>query len=230
MIIHTMEECQQWIVSKKPYSLLTNAMFFEPYIEERMALTWHVADICGKSFQHNIERIKQNIEELSINFPKIVSILEGLHIFFSPKPSADTANACANNSMVCYFSRATQIPYCMTDYITVHELGHVVEQRLCGIEKFREYLELRKAEKGMCEIYDYYDEETEKTIYKNEIDFLCQKGTQEEKAKYYDWDMSPAEWFAEDFRYLFGVDKGDKFWGFSIEPPDKKIREFFLSL
>jgi hypothetical protein len=62
-------------------------------------------------------------------------------------------------------------------------------------------------------------------------DFLYLHGTAEERTKYHgDWDTSPQEWFAEDFRYLFGVDKGEEYWGLPIPKPDDRIKEFILSL
>jgi hypothetical protein len=138
-----------------------------------------------------------------------------------PKPSADTANACACDHYICYFARSTQIPYCMTDYITGHELGHVIQYKLCSEhrrenDKFREYLRLRNATK-------FTDED-------NSREFSYYGGHEEKEKHHGTWDTDPAEWFAEDFRYLFGVDTGEPYWGMPIDPPDEKIKEFMLSL
>jgi hypothetical protein len=234
MIIHNVEECEKWINSREYYPFLTKVMLFEPKNEKRHFLTWHVADIIGKSFQHDLDRIELNINTIANNYPQLQKLLETLHIFICPKPSANTSNACANDEFICYFARSTQIPWCMTDYITGHELGHVIEFALCSNRnkksKFKEYLELRNAEKGMCHVYIDWDEKKEENIYEDREDFLYLYGTQEEKAKYKEWDSNPQEWFAEDFRWFFGTDQGDKFWGHPIPRPDNRIKEFMLSL
>jgi hypothetical protein len=206
---------------------------FEPEINNYKIAQLDVVDLAGKSFYHNEERTARNINLVAENYPKLKYLLEKLHIFFCPVPATDTANACASDDYICLYARGTQIPWCMTDYIVAHELGHVVQFNLCKTRgnKFREYLELRKAEKGMCyDIYDYYDDKNKKNIYVDKEDFLYLNGNTEEKNKYKDWDTNPIEWFAEDFRYLFGIDQGDKFWGFNIPEPDEKIKEFILNL
>jgi hypothetical protein len=231
--IYLPEACEKWLIHKNPYGTFIKTLFFEPKPEDTTYMNWHVADISGKCFQHDITRITININKIANNFPKLESIIENLNIFMCPKPSADTCNACANDFYICYFARSTQIPWCMTDYITAHELGHVVQYKLCDTRKsnrFSEYLELRNAEKGMC-TFDKWDDEADKWIddYQGE-DFLYLNGTQEQKNQYREWDMNPQEWFAEDFRWFFGVDQGDRFWGMPIPEPDKKIKEFMLSL
>jgi hypothetical protein len=237
--IHSMEECQKWIVHRAYNPIFVKVPLFEVKPDEinNQYITWHVADIGGKSFQHSEERIINNISMLQNNYPKLKNILQKLHIFICPKPSGDTCNACANGDYIVYFARSTQIPTYMTDYITGHELGHCVQYKLCSrhgeADKFREYLKLRNAPEGMCHIYKDWDEEKEENIYEDKIDFLYLNGTSEEKDKFHgEWDTNPQEWFAEDFRYLFGCEEGYKdYWGHkSIDPPDDKIKEFFLSL
>lgn len=237
MIIHSFEECEQWVKYKNFYQSLTKSLAFEVRIDNGdkpdLYHQWHLADIGGKSFQHPEGRIVQKINQVAENYPQLKPIIENLHIFMCPKPSADTANACANDQFITYFARATQIPWCMTDYITGHELGHVIEYKLCyhrNNDKFREYLELRNAEKGICRVYDFYDNEKKESIYADKEDFLYLCGTTEQKEKYYGWDNNPQEWFAEDFRYFFGVDQGEPYWGHPIPKPDERIKEFFLSL
>jgi hypothetical protein len=238
MIIHNFEECKKWIVHREYNPFFINMPLFDVKPDEtnKNYIIWHIADISGKSFQHSEERIIRNINIMVNNYPQLKSIVDELDIFMCPKPSATTDNACANGNYICYFARSTQIPTYMTDYITGHELGHCVETKLCSRnskDRLREYLELRKAPKGMCEVYVRYDNEKEKNIYESKEDFLYLKGTQEEKKQYHgEWDTNPAEWFAEDFRYLFGCEEGYRdYWGHqSIEPPDKKIKEFFMSL
>jgi len=204
---------------------------FKPKEDNTSFLSWHVADIASKCFQHDKDRVIQNINSIEANYPNLKPILENFKILMCPKPSADTANACANDNCVCYFARSTQIPWCMTDYITAHELGHIVQYKLCDKRKgsFRRYLELRNAEKGICE-FDKWDDGLEKWIDVKEEDFLYIHGTHDQKEKYMVWDMNPTEWFAEDFRWFFGVDKGEKYWGLPIPKPDEKIKEFMLSL
>jgi len=233
MILHNIEECQKWIV-RTPYSpFFINMPLFkvEPDEINEYYLTYHIADIEGKSFQHNENRIIDNINKIIYNYPQLKSVVEKLHIFMCPKPSADTSNACASTNYICFFARSTQIPHCMTDYITGHELGHCIEYKLCLSNKFKEYLELRNAPKSMCHIYIKWDKEKNEDIYDDKEDFIYLNGTPEEKRLYHgEWDTHPQEWFAEDFRYLFGVDQGEKYWGLPIEPPNEKIKEFFLSL
>ena len=203
MKIHNVEECKQWVSYRNSYSSIRNKMFmFEPEIisetghERRLALL-HIVDITGKCFQHNEERVIRNLDKVKNNYPKLEILLDKLHVFFCPYPAVDTANACANELMITYYARGTQIPYCMTDYITVHELGHVVQYNLCKGDKFNEYRKLRDPN-------DEYD-----TV---------------------DWDGDPQEWFAEDFRWFFGTDQGDKYWGLSISKPNDEVKDFILSL
>jgi hypothetical protein len=206
---------------------------FEPEIKGHIVGNFNVIDLASKLFYHDEQRIARNINMVADNYPQLKPILNSLHVFFCPVPAADTANACASDDYICFYARGTQIPWCMTDYIVPHELGHVIQFNLCKTrdKKFKEYLELRKAEKGMCYgIYDHYDEATGKNIYVDREDFLFLHGDYEQKKKYSDWDMSPNEWFAEDFRYLFGIDQGDKFWGLPIPEPDDRVRDFMLSL
>jgi hypothetical protein len=75
-----------------------------------------------------------------------------------------------------------------------------------------------------------WDDEKGRGIYEDKEDFLYVSGTQEQKNKYRDWDNDPQEWFAEDFRWFFGIDQGDKYWGMPIPKPDNRIKEFMLSL
>lgn len=233
MKLHSMKECEKWL-TYRPYSpVFTKIPLFEVKPDElnKHYLTWHIADIGGKSFQHNEEQIIKNINTIEKNYPQLKSIVDNLDIFMCPKPSADTCNACANGDYICYFARSTQIPTYMTDYITGHELGHCVEYKICSRHrgennKFREYLALRNAPKGICKIYDW-----DKEIDMDKEDFLYLEGTQEEKRFYHgEWDTNPAEWFAEDFRFLFGSDQREDYWGLPIERPNNKIREFFMSL
>jgi hypothetical protein len=239
MRLHSMEECKKWIIHRAYNPFFINMPLFDvkPDDTNKNYIIWHIADISGKSFQHCEKRIIRNINIVLDNYLLLKPIVDSLDVFMCPKPSADTANACANGDYICYFSRSTQIPTYMTDYITGHELGHCVESKLCSKhrnkDKFREYLQLRNAPKGTCKIYVKYDDEKEENIYEDREDFLYMNGTQEEKDKYHgEWDTNPAEWFAEDFRYLFGCEEGYRdYWGHqSINPPDEKIREFFLSL
>lgn len=74
------------------------------------------------------------------------------------------------------------------------------------------------------------DSFTEATLYYSDKILVLTVDESVEKEKYKEWDMRPMEWFAEDFRYLFGPEEGNKYWGLPIKPPDKKIRDFFLSL
>jgi hypothetical protein len=234
MILHTQEECEQWIEYRTHSPLLTKSLFFIPNVGKGNMLFWNVADIGSKCFQHNQHRILQNIEQIEKNYPKISPILENMHIFMCPRPSADTANACANEHQVTYFARSTQIPWCMTDYITAHELGHSIQGALCKNwrserGKFVEYLTLRNAPIIECEFDEEDEDGNDITVYRD--DFAYISGTYEQKQQYHGtWDFSPLEWFAEDFRYLFGTDKGDKYWGLPIPKPNNKIKEFMLSL
>jgi hypothetical protein len=131
------------------------------------------------------------------------------NLFFCPKPAVDTANGCALNDYICLFARGTQIPYCMTDYITGHELGHVVQFNFCKTYSvsFNKYMELRLPNSSF----------NERDKIRHNMSNLP-------------WDEQPSEWFAEDFRYLFGVDKDKEFWGLPIPKPNEQIKEFLLSL
>lgn len=235
MIIHNMEECKQWIVRKQWYPILEQVLLFEPKINKYQYFDWHVVDICTKNFQHDMNRVMIDINKVLDNYPKLLEINDKIHIFMCPKPSVDTCNAIAGRDYICYFARSTQIIWALTDYITAHEFGHVVEDNFCyrrnNNSRFREYLSLRNAPTGLCNVWVDCDNGKDVNKYEIKEDFIFLEGTQEEKKKYHgDWDTNPAEWFAEDFRYLFGVDKGDIYWGLPIPPPDERIREFFMSL
>ena len=67
----------------------------------------------------------------------------------------------------------------MTDYITSHEIGHCVQNYFCpesDNDLWREYLTIRDAPKGMCKIYDHWDENKQESIYMDKEDFYCLKG------------------------------------------------------
>jgi len=235
MNIFSEKDCEKWVIRRTFFPVLTKVLLFEPQINSQQILSWNLADIGGKNFQHDIVRIKSDLNMILFkNFPQAKDILNNLNIFICPKPSADTANACAgkygNNPYICYFGRSTQIPWCMTDYITAHELGHVIQQAFCSEfrneEKMREYLTLRNAVMDDCEIYD---DEKERNIIKTDFVFINGNGKQRQQHEG-PWDLNPAEWFAEDFRFLFGIENGDKYWGLPIPKPNKKIRDFMMSL
>lgn len=233
MRIYTPEECEQWIGYKEKRGWQTKKYLFEPTNENnKIILSTLVVDVTGKCFTHNLDIVKQIIEQLVKNYPLINEIYNDLKIFICPKPEIGFSNAMCWDKEIVLWGRTTQIPYFMTDYIIAHELGHSIQKHFCSEhrnkELFRKYLELRNAPRGMCKIYDHWDEEKEEAVYITKEDFLFMSGEVEDKEL--DWDKSPLEWFAEDFRYLFGVDKGEKYWGLEIEPPDDKVKEFILSL
>ena len=232
MKFYTTEECQKWIGYDSFYPSSIKMPIFKVVLDKVYGLKWHIADLNKKSFQHDVSRVNLDLEKITNNYPKLQSVNDSLNIFMCPMPSADTANACAYTNYICYFARSTQIPWCVTDYITAHELGHVVQYNFCDTTKdiFKKYLKLRNAERGICHEWIGYDDEKEETIYADIEDFLYLEGTQTQKQKYNDWDNNPQEWFAEDFRWFFGIDQGDKYWGLPITEPDDKIKEFLLSL
>ena len=236
MKIYSPEDCEQWIKQGNYYGTPLKALMFYPLKEDgkSFGINTVLADLTSKTFTHNQSRIEVNINKLIENYPPIIKILEKIHIFICPKPEIGFSNAMCWTDKIAFWGRTTQIPFCMTDYITVHELGHSIEAMLCSrydrgdVSSWREYLTLRNAPKGMCNVYIDWDKEKDEGVYEDKEDFLCINGTHEQKDL--SWDLSPTEWFAEDFRYLFGVDTGEPYWGMPIDPPDEKIREFMLRL
>lgn len=226
-----MEECEKWIGYETYFDSAEKKFMFKIKNDANQLVTYcDVIDLNKKCFQHNIERITQNLDKLLKNYPKLKSIYENLNIYMNPKPTLGSSNAEASTNHIIYHARGTQIPHCMTDYITAHEIGHIVQFNFCKIygdnKKFREYLELRNAPRGICK--DVFSNEDNEPPYVDKEDFLFLSGTQEEKTP--DWDLSPQEWFAEDFRYFFGCDTGEEYWGLPIPKPTEEIREFMLSL
>ncbi len=234
MKIYSEKECEQWVNRRTFYPVLTNTLLFEPKINNQHVLSWNLADIGGKNFQHDIERIKSNLEMIVFENRQLENLVDKLNIFMCPKPSADTANACAgrysDNNYICYFGRSTQIPWCVTDYITAHELGHIIQKTFCdgcrNEEKLRTYLQLRGAVMDDCQTYD---DEKQRNVIKQDFVFIHGNGKQRQQYEG-TWDTNPAEWFAEDFRYLFGVEQGDKYWGLPIPKPNKAVKDFMLNL
>lgn len=220
------------------YYQVGKQLFFIPKYRHKDSLVEAAIDLvidCDrKSFGHNIQQIEDGVAKLCENYPKLEKIIAGeFPLFLAPKFPAGGTNGYANASCVCLWAKPTQIPPAMTDYIVGHEFGHVVQftyfDKYGSDEKkalMREYLALRNAPRGMCEV-DHYDEKTDKWIDVKEEDFLWLEGTNEEKKT--EWDTSPYEWFAEDFRYFFGIDKVN-FWILPIPKPDEKIKDFILSL
>lgn len=234
MKIYTPEECEQWVKYKKRYDYPMNILTFdcEEIDGEKLYLTEPLADVSKKCFTHNQERMELAIHKLKSNYPQFNKLVDNLKIFMSPKPALSFSNACCwgDTSSIAMWARTTQIPHVMTDYIIIHEIGHMIQKQFAperGRENglFREYLTLRNAPKSMYSVYKYYDEEKQESIYEDELDFdAIHKGYSS-----FGWDLSPIEWFAEDFRYLFGVDV-EPYWGLPINLPDEKIKDFILSL
>jgi len=234
MKIYTPEECEKWIgyngnhVNIKKY-------VFKPEVEGMKLghVYEELADIARKSYFHNIERIERNIDQLVKNHSGLEKVVENLTIFMCPKPALGFQNATIwHGKDLVIYARGTQIPHCMTDYVIGHELGHGLQEYFApdfgDTELWREYLALRNAPKGMCKVYIKWDEENDEAIYENREDFYCLYG--EPSQKPHEWDERPKEWFAEDFRFLFGVDTGEPYWGLEIPLPDKNIKEYFIKL
>lgn len=236
MKIYTSEECEKWIQYKSYYPLPYKTLTFKPLDEEgnHLGIDILVADLLGKTFVHNQNRIKKDIEKLLNNYPQLEKILEKMLIFLCPKPEIGFSNAMCWGDKIVYWARTTQIPFCMTDYITAHELGHSIESKFCSRYEhhegslWREYLTLRNAPKDICKVYVRWDKEKEESIYEDREDFICLHGTQKQRDT--SWELNPTEWFAEDFRYLFGVDTGETYWGLPIDLPNNKIKEFMMKL
>jgi len=235
MKIYTPDDCEKWVKYSKFYNFPTKIYLFSPVDENNNKLHIHreLVDLIGKCYNHNQQRIENNIEQLLINFPQLKPIIDQLTIYLCPRPSLHIENATTwSGKHIVYWARGTQIPFCMTDYITGHEIGHCVQDYFCPDRKenrlWREYLSLRNAPRGICKVYDHYDDENEITVYSDSEDFYCINGSHEQKPKH--WHDDPVEWFAEDFRYLFGVDTGEPYWGFEIPLPDESIKNFFLKL
>jgi sarcosine oxidase delta subunit len=236
MKFYSVEESEKWLRYGPMHGSGLNYFIFDPFSPEGKSLLMAtiVSDVARKCFYHSEERIKRAILQMVTNYPQFFRIYRNLKIYMCPRPSATIENAtCFYPDRLIFWARSTQIPTFMTDYIVGHEIGHVVQDAFCNTRKhevkWREYLELRKAPKGICKVYVRWDEEKKESIYEDREDFFCINGdyhTQRPR----DWDEKPDEWFAEDFRYLFGVDKGEPFWGLPVPPPDEEIKQFFLSL
>lgn len=236
MRIYTPEECEQWVgyVSTYEHPLKVYKFKIDELNGQKLYMDDELADVARKCYTHDISRMEVAIHKLEISYPPFSKLIDKLNIFMSPKPSLSISNACCygDRSSIIMWARTTQIPHVMTDYIIIHEIGHMVQSQFAPdagkkekVDIFREYLALRNAPKGIYQVYKGYDEENNKSIYEDEEDY-------EVLHKRYgviDWDMNPVEWWAEDFRYLFGVDV-EPYWGMSIDPPGDEIREFMLGL
>jgi hypothetical protein len=239
MIIHSMEECKEWLQYKQMHYQIEKQLFFIPKYKHKDTLCEAAYDLVidtdRKAFGHDIQQIEDGVAQLCRNYPKLEKIVAGeFPVFLAPKFPSGGTNGYASANYVCLWAKPTQIPPSMTDYIVGHEFGHVLQFNHFdkygsdeSKELMREYLKLRNAPRGMCHTYQGYDKQTDTQIYEDEEDFLWINGTNEEKST--EWDTNPYEWFAEDFRYFFGIDKVN-FWKHPIPLPDEKIREFILSL
>jgi hypothetical protein len=229
MKIYTPEKCKEWIKYKPDYDGI-NRLQFSPIEDGKDYPLFNVnlVDFNRKQFIHNPERIQNIINNLCERFPQLNKILDNVSIYFCPYPAMSYPNAEVwNDKHLVLYSRTTQIPSCMTEYIIPHEFGHIVQGALCDDRRdndsWREYLRLRNAPFGLNkDVYIRYDEETEKSIYGDKEDYLCLYNSPK------DWDLKPTEWFAEDFRHFFGNINS---WELTTIPePDEKVREFILSL
>lgn len=234
MQLFTPEDCKKWVVDGTCYGSPFRQLLFKPLKEngKSLGITMILADLPRVLYAHNPDRVMRVYNELLQNYPPLQEVADKLQIYICPKPSLGFENGNCWTDEIVLWARPTQIPDFMTDYITVHEIGHFVNNKFCprrnSNELWRQYLELRKAPKGICKIHMGYDEDKEKNVYEDQEDFLCLNGTQDERNA--EWRLSPAEWFAEDFRFLFGVDKGEPYWGMPIDPPGNEIKEFMMSL
>lgn len=195
---HLTDECNLYVYRKSTNSSGIQSLIFDIEIGSNN-LTVDLADIAGKCFQHDIQRVSRNYRMLQSTFPNGADIIDDIETFFCPKPALDNRNACSIKNNIVYFAKSTQIPWSLTDYIVPHECGHVIQYYMCPIleDVFAEYLKVR-------------------SINEKEIN-------------YDQWDSSPQEWFAEDFRFLFGYEQ-DEYWGLGIDYPTPKVRDFMLSL
>jgi len=236
--IFTVEECQEFVKHSNYLPFTQNIL-----TNEKNKKYWNVylANYEGYCYQHKIERIKQNIDMLVIKYPQLTKPLESVEIYLSPLPALGFHNAeIFNNKEIIFFSRGTPIPQCMTDYVTVHECGHIAQHYFAPNDpyhdntKWRKYLELRNIPKGLCKVFDYYDKETKKDVFREEEDFICMNGStmsnDDRYPKY--WHERPTEWFAEDFRFIYN-NINDYSWGlgeYGIPRPNERVQEFITNL
>lgn len=241
MKIYTPEECERWIKHKTIYGSPFIQCIFTPYYKENdnelLIGDILVADMERKSFNHNINRIKNNVNKICKNYPKLNELLDNINIYICPKPAMNFCNAEVwGDKNIIFYARTTQIPNCMTDYIIAHEFGHIVQKLLCKEShyinrgnKFREYLKIRNCPKDIFkDQWVKYDKVSDKDFYEDIEDYICLHSDHKDYSN--DWDKLVTEWFAEDFRYFFGVDTGEPYWGLPIPEPNEEIKEFMLNL
>jgi hypothetical protein len=227
MRLYTVEECKKWIERRADYNGMNQLYFTHPNEEK----DWNdfkipLVDMAKKTFTHDEMRIWWNVEKIRQGYEPLDKILNNFSIYICPYPNPGFQNAEVwNGKDIIFYARTTQIPSLMTDYITAHEIGHVVQDKLCSDypekQQWREYLRLRKAPYGLIkDAYLGWDEEKHEQIRGEKEDYFCLHGVKE-------WDERPTEWFAEDFRYFFGTYNS---WELSIPEPTEEIKEFMLSL
>jgi hypothetical protein len=228
-----MKECEKWLFYKNFYDHPSKQYIFEPNhrIDGKPIHHRLVLDTDRKSFNHDVYRVMAIINTFkTLNTLNMKDIIESLDVYMCPKYDLQNANACAYKNYITFFAKSTQIPTFMTDYVTVHELGHVFMfnkfSKHENKELLREYLRIRNAPRGLCKVQEYNDSKN-KWEEKEKEDFLYIGGDRLEQNP--SWDEDPYEWFAEDFRYLFGIDK-EKYWGLPIPKPDDTVYNFINSL
>jgi|GEM_PF-7035924 len=248
MKIYTVEECQEFITEDKYLPF-----YQKKFYKEGKSWNIYLANISDHRhcYHHNIDRVKWNIEKLQEKYPPINKILEiekdedeyrnkRLELYFCPLPNLGFQNAEVwnGNRDIVFYARCTQIPRSMTDYVTIHELGHIIQYYYAcdhreDTSKWREYLKLRNAPRDICTIYDHWDEDKKIEVYREEEDFVCMNSKMGNHEKYpHYWHERPIEHFAEDFRYFFN-NINDDYWGleeYGIPKPDEKIKELMLNL
>lgn len=243
MKIITMEEARAFVSREAFHPFPLDQLALVVKDEKGHNKTWEpLAELRDVCYNHNPKQVAWAIEQVGQNCLAMKSIIEDTTFVLSPYPSLGFANATCYSSAsrkypayIVFWARPTQIPSFMTDYIVSHELGHVFEamfiRRAARPDKgdWDEYLELRHAPRKLCSVYTGREDSEGDSIYEDIEDFIDVCGKAED-FKGRGWKDRPAEWFAEDWRAVYGYNPQGVNWDLEIPPPDENIFTFMKSM
>lgn len=228
MRIFTVEECTKMIERRLIYNHDKIQTCFVIKYEDRgyQRELVQIVDEIQDTYNYNPEHIYEAIEEL--RWPDKEHLIENLNIYLAPYPVPGHSNGCyvyLDTHSIIIWSKGTPEPRHKQHYLFIHELGHAVEQIYATrISKhgafYDEYLPLREWPREIIDVRTFKDS---KLVIEQQEDW---KSWDEAN-----WVDDPQQWFAEDFRYLYGGPQAHQnSWSCSCPRPNEKIKEFFESL
>jgi hypothetical protein len=131
---------------KERYKTKIDGRHKSPVIEARNKIWSDPLDEIIDSYTHNSIYVEEAFD--LVTWPDLDYVKDRLEIYITNLPSKDYYNGASiywkDVGTIFLYGKATPIPRYMTHYITIHELGHIVQGLYCNkSESISEYLELR---------------------------------------------------------------------------------------